>query len=108
MSPAGGGCPVEVSVRALHQRAKRLGAVGAFGLGTKAVERGQLALGCDLEHRATLAGPTEQRRPVEVAVGALHETRCRKVAVGTSGLGTKAVKRGYFAPRCDFEDRAIG
>ncbi len=86
--PAAWRCAVEVSIAALNQSSGRIIAIGAAGLGTKAIQRGQSAGESDIEHRATavnrtttLVGTTAARRSIEISVSALDEGRLRICAI---------------------------
>jgi len=50
-------------------------AVSATGGGSEVVERGQLTLGRDLEHRATAVGSAFGSCPIEVSVAGLNQRR---------------------------------
>ncbi len=78
------------------------------------MERGQLARRSDFENRAAArgairvvtVGPTIECCPVEIAVGSLHYTCLRQLAVSAVGSRTKAVERGQFPTWSDFENCA--
>jgi len=97
------GCPIEVAVAALHQRAQRPHAVSAG----EAVHHGQRTCGGDFEDGAVVAvEPARPGCPVEVPVVALHQPSVRPVAVLAVRLRAKAIHCGQHARSGDFEDRA--
>ncbi len=83
------GRPIKVPICCLDQPRRWEGAVRAEAFGAKAVERGQLAAGCDSENRAIAFSPARQRCPVKVPIGALDENppRCGAVRIGKAVKG---------------------
>jgi hypothetical protein len=100
----GRGCPVKVSISALHQSCDWHLAVRAEAFGTEPVKRGQHSPGCDFEDGAALSstiavvGPARRSRPIEVAVRGLHQRREGLRAIGALRLGAELVKGGQLAP----------
>src|ERR1700722_13245005 len=83
VEPAGARCPVEVPISGLHQPRGWVFAVPASAFGTKTVERGQRATGCDFKNRACGTGPTAPiRSPVKTPIGSLRQRRSWRTAIG--------------------------
>src|SRR3954454_6775807 len=91
------GCPIEVSVAALHQPRLGVFAVSAIGLRAKAVKRSQCACRGDLEDRAITVRAAPEGCPVEVPVGGLNHAGVRIAAVSAVMLRAKTVQRGERA-----------
>ena len=99
---------------AVSRSLEREAAVRAVGLGAKAVQRGQRALGCDFEDRATAdiakdwkkdtveVSPAKRCCPVEVPIAGLHQPGVRVGAV----RAVEAVQCGQRALGGHFEHRA--
>jgi hypothetical protein len=105
--PAPVGCPVEISVSALHQASVRVGAVATASLGAKTVKRRQRTRWGDLKDRAPALLSARVGCPVEISVDALHQGCVRAGAVGAASQGAKAVKCGQRTSGGDLENRAV-
>src|SRR5580704_7778939 len=104
---------VEIPIGGLRYPCIRSSAVGAVRSGAKAVKCLQFASRRNLKDRAAaiaialcIIGPAIRRRPVEIAVGGLHQTRKGAAAVSPVRFGPKVIYRRQLSPWRDLEHNA--
>ena len=98
----GCGGAIEVAVAGQQQGTLGFGAIAS----REAVQQGIAAARSDAEHRPVSVGAARRGYPVEVAIVAQRKPGIGSVAIGTVGLGAKAVQDRHRAARGHLEHDA--
>lgn len=106
--PADGGGAVKIAIGALHERTGLI-AVGAAGLGTEIVKRGEHALRGHFIDSAALAWPSvgasEQRGGIEIPIASLNQG-VGKIAVRAVRKSAEVIDDGHARGGAHLVDRA--